>query len=65
MTIGECAHLLRVTEQTVCRTEGTTQILSFKVGGNWRFSKLAIDGWIKRQPMEAIEPANKESEDKL
>jgi excisionase family DNA binding protein len=65
MTIGECAQILRVTEQTVCRTEGTTQMLSFKLGGIWRFSKGDIDEWIKRRSMEAIKPADSESGDKL
>ena len=65
MTIGEVADYLKVTERTIYRLAGAKQIPAFKVGGSWRFSKVDIDGWIKRQSMEAIEPAKKESGEKL
>jgi excisionase family DNA binding protein len=65
MTIGEVADYLKVTERTIYRLAGAKQIPAFKVGGSWRFSKVDIDGWIKRQSMEAIEPNNKESGEML
>ena len=65
MTIGEVADYLKVTERTIYRLAGAKQIPAFKVGGSWRFSKADIDGWIKRQSMEAIEPNNKESGEML
>ncbi len=65
MTIGVVAGYLKVTERTIYRLAGAKQIPAFKVGGSWRFSKVDIDGWIKRQSMEAIEPAEKKSGEKL
>ncbi len=61
MTIGEVADYLKVTERTIYRLAGAKQIPAFKVGGSWRFSKVDIDGWIKRQSMEAIDPTKKDS----
>lgn len=65
MTIGEVADYLKVTERTIYRLKGAKQIPTLKVGGGWRFSKADIDGWFKRQSMEAIEPNNKESGEML
>jgi len=63
MTIGEVADYLKVTERTIYRLAGAKQIPAFKVGGSWRFSKADIDGWIKRQSMEAAkEPSSKATE---
>ena len=53
MTIGEVADYLKVTERTIYRLAGAKQIPAFKVGGSWRFSRMDIDGWIRRQSMEA------------
>ena len=54
MTIGEVADYLKVTERTIYRLAGAKQIPAFKVGGSWRFSKVDIDGWIKRQSLEGL-----------
>ena len=61
MTIGEVADYLKVTERTIYRLAGARQIPAFKVGGSWRFSKVDIDEWIKRQSMESIDPTKKDS----
>ena len=53
MTIGEVAAFLKVTERTIYRLAGAKQIPAFKVGGSWRFSRMDIDEWIRRQSMEA------------
>jgi excisionase family DNA binding protein len=65
MTIGEVVDYLKVIEQTIYRLAGAKQIRASKVGGSWRFSKADIDGWIKRQSMEAIEPNKKKSGEML
>lgn len=49
MTIGDVADYLKVTERTIYRLAGAKKIPSFKVGGSWRFSKVDIDTWIKKQ----------------
>lgn len=58
MTIGEVAGYLKVTERTIYRLAAAKKIPAFKVGGSWRFSRADIDGWIKQQSMERIEPPN-------
>jgi excisionase family DNA binding protein len=55
MTIGEVADYLKVTERTIYRLAGTKQIPAFKVGGSWRFSRVDIDGWIKKQSLEGLD----------
>ncbi len=55
MTIGEVADYLKVTERTIYRLAGAKQIPAFKVGGSWRFSKVDIDGWIKKQSLEGLD----------
>lgn len=55
MTIGEVAQYLKVTERTIYRLAGAKQIPAFKVGGSWRFSKVDIDGWIKKQSLEGLD----------
>ena len=60
MTIGEVAGYLKVTERTIYRLAGAKQIPAFKVGGSWRFSRMDIDEWIRRQSMEAGKGAGHE-----
>ena len=55
MTIGEVADYLKVTERTIYRLAGAKQIPAFKVGGSWRFSKVDIDEWIKKQSLEGLD----------
>ncbi len=55
MTIGEVADYLKVTERTIYRLAGAKQIPAFKVGGSWRFSKVDIDGWIKKQSLGGLD----------
>ncbi len=54
MTIGEVADYHKVTERTIYRLAGAKQIPAFKVGGSWRFSKVDIDEWIKRQSSTGV-----------
>jgi len=58
MTIAEVADYLKVTERTIYRLAGVKRIPSFKVGGSWRFSKVDIDAWIKKQSEQDQETAN-------
>lgn len=55
MTITEVADYLKVTERTIYRLAGAKKIPSFKVGGSWRFSKVDIDEWIKKQSIEGLD----------
>ena len=58
MTIGEVADYLKVTERTIYRLAGAKQIPAFKVGGSWRFSKVDIDGWIKKQSLDGLDDSD-------
>lgn len=49
LMIKEVAEYLKVTERTIYRLAAAKKIPAFKVGGSWRFSKMDIDSWIRRQ----------------
>jgi excisionase family DNA binding protein len=46
LTIPEVAELLRIAEKTVYTLAQRGEIPAFKVGGQWRFSRGAIQAWI-------------------
>jgi excisionase family DNA binding protein len=46
LTIPEVAELLRIAEKTVYTLAQRGEIPAFKVGGQWRFSRSAIQAWI-------------------
>ena len=52
LTIKQVAEYLQVTERTIYRLAAAKKIPAFKVGGTWRFSRLAIDTWIKQQTLD-------------
>jgi len=45
----EVAKLLRVHPRTVMRLASQGQLPGFKVGGQWRFRREAIDEYIRKQ----------------
>lgn len=49
MTIREVAEYLRLNEKTTYRYAAEGQIPGFKVGGNWRFRRADIEGWIAQK----------------
>lgn len=56
LTISEVAALLKIAEKTVYVLAQRREIPGFKVGGQWRFSRAAIDSWIEsrtRAPQDA------------
>jgi excisionase family DNA binding protein len=46
LTIPEVAELLKVAEKTVYALAQRRELPGFKVGGQWRFSRAAINDWI-------------------
>ncbi|MCQ8183705.1 helix-turn-helix domain-containing protein [Methylomonas sp. SURF-1] len=52
LTIKQVAEYLLVTERTIYRLAAAKKIPAFKVGGTWRFSRSAIDAWIKQQTID-------------
>lgn len=54
LSIKEIADHLKVTERIIYRLAASKQMPAFKIGGNWRFSRQDIDGWIKQQLSEVI-----------
>jgi excisionase family DNA binding protein len=48
-TLDEVAAYLKVGKRTVYRLAAAKKIPAFKVGGSWRFSRVEIDEWIRRQ----------------
>ena len=47
LTIPEVASLLKVAEKTVYGLSQKGDLPAFKVGGQWRFLRTAIDTWIE------------------
>jgi excisionase family DNA binding protein len=46
LTVPEIAVLLRVADKTVYSLAQRGELPAFKVGGQWRFSRAAIQSWI-------------------
>ena len=46
LTIPDVASLLKVAEKTVYGLAQKGELPAFKVGGQWRFRRTAIDSWI-------------------
>jgi excisionase family DNA binding protein len=55
LMIKEVAEYLKVTERTIYRLAAAKKIPAFKVGGSWRFSRMDIDAWIRRQTIVSAE----------
>ncbi|MBU1125710.1 MAG: helix-turn-helix domain-containing protein [Candidatus Omnitrophica bacterium] len=49
MTIKEAANYLGIHAITVYRLIKNTDIPTFKLGGQWRFKKDILDGWLLTQ----------------
>ncbi len=47
LTVSDVANLLKVAEKTVYGLVQKGDLPGFKVGGQWRFSRTAIDSWIE------------------
>lgn len=47
LTIPEVAELLKIAEKTVYALAQRRDLPGFKVGGQWRFSRAAINDWIE------------------
>ena len=59
LTISDLASLLRVADKTVCSLVQRGDLPGFKVGGQWRFRRTAIDSWIEAKTQSAgVRPAN-------
>ena len=49
LTIPEVAEMLQIADKTVLHAGAARGIPVFKVGGQWRFSALAIRSWIEQR----------------
>ena len=59
LTIPEVASLLKVAEKTVYGLAQKSDLPAFKVGGQWRFRRAAIDSWIDVKTQTAgVRPDN-------
>lgn len=54
LTIPEVAELLRVAEKTVYSLAQKGELPAFKVGGQWRFSRNAIESWIAERTRSGL-----------
>lgn len=51
----EVAKMLRVHPRTVMRLANRGEITGFKVGGQWRFRREAINDYIRQQEQQTRE----------
>jgi len=58
LTVRQLQDLLQVDRITIYRMLDDGRLRGFKVGGQWRFSRQAIEGWLHEQQarLEALEP---------
>jgi len=62
LTIPEVAELLKVAAKTVYALAQKRELPGFKVGGQWRFSRPAINEWIDARS-RPNEPASSQHEE--
>ena len=58
LTITEVANLFKVTEKTLYGLAQKGDLPGFKVGGQWRFQRAAIDDWIQVKTQAASSQPN-------
>ena len=71
LTIPDVASLLRVADKTVYSLVQRGDLPGFKVGGQWRFRRTAIDSWIEvkthaagvRPEIDGAKPSRSSRED--
>ena len=51
LTLQECSLYLKIAESTIYVLARKGKIPCQKVGGNWRFSKNALDRWLSGEQM--------------
>jgi excisionase family DNA binding protein len=56
LTIPEVAALLKIAEKTVYGLAQRGELPAFKVGGQWRFSRAAIQQWIQSRSQRGRNP---------
>jgi len=49
LTVKQLQDLLKVDRITIYRMLGDGRLTGFKVGGQWRFSRRQIDGWLQER----------------
>lgn len=49
LTLKEVATLLKIAERTAYMMVQRGDLPGFKVGGQWRFKRAAIDAWMEAQ----------------
>lgn len=53
MTIDELATYLKIAKSTLYKLAQEGKVPGQKVGKHWRFSRQAIDEWLRSQPKES------------
>jgi excisionase family DNA binding protein len=49
MTLTELAEYLRVHQSTIYRQLKRREIPAFRIGSDWRFSRMQIDQWLEKK----------------
>lgn len=51
LTISDVAEFFKVADKTVYALAQRGELPGFKVGGQWRFRRTAIDAWIDKRTL--------------
>jgi len=54
LTIREVADLLRIGDKKAYELAREGELPAFRVGGQWRFQRSAIEEWMKAQTQVAV-----------
>lgn len=58
MTIDDLAEYLQVSKSSLYKLAQEGRVPGQKVGRHWRFSKEAVDAWLKAKPRRDQEPGS-------
>ncbi len=58
LTLQECSAYLKIAESTIYVLARKGKIPCQKVGRNWRFSKDALDRWLRGEDFNKMNNAN-------
>lgn len=62
MTIDELSTYLKVAKSTLYKLAQEGKVPGQKVGKHWRFSREAIDAWLRAEPRRVPKPESSGSE---
>lgn len=60
LTVEEVSIYLKLGKSTIYKLLHEGKLPGRKVGGRWRFSRVAIEDWLREQPLASLQVAQPE-----